>query len=149
MTNLFDLEENQAIRARIERLTADAKASWGKMDPAQAVAHCVVPLELALGMRKQKRSLVGYLFGKLAKKKFTGPLPFDRNLPTDASFRVRDRRDLAAEKPRLLTAVERFQTLGPAGITRDPHPFFGPMTPQEWSALQWKHLDHHLRQFGK
>lgn len=148
MSDLFDPKENQAICARIERLTSDAKASWGKMDPAQALAHCVAPLELAIGMRKQKRSLVGYLFGKLAKKKFIGPLPFDRNLPTDASFRIRDRRDLATEKPRLLAAVERFLALGRAGITRDPHPFFGPMTPQEWSTLQWKHIDHHLRQFG-
>ena len=33
-------------------------------------------------------------------------------------------------------------------VTQDPHPFFGRMTGEEWDRLLWKHLDHHLRQFG-
>ena len=28
------------------------------------------------------------------------------------------------------------------------HPFFGPLTNGEWNALQWKHIKHHLKQFG-
>jgi hypothetical protein len=28
------------------------------------------------------------------------------------------------------------------------HPFFGPMTAEEWGIISYKHLDHHLKQFG-
>jgi len=37
---------------------------------------------------------------------------------------------------------------GPAGCTKHPHSFFGKLTPEEWAILSYKHLDHHLRQFG-
>ena len=29
-----------------------------------------------------------------------------------------------------------------------PHPFFGKLNRQEWARLIYKHLDHHLNQFG-
>ena len=44
--------------------------------------------------------------------------------------------------------VDRFGVAGPSGLTSLPHPFFGPLSSEEWQALQWRHLDHHLRQFG-
>jgi hypothetical protein len=28
------------------------------------------------------------------------------------------------------------------------HPMFGKMTADQWGRSMWKHLDHHLRQFG-
>jgi hypothetical protein len=56
--------------------------------------------------------------------------------------------DLCAEQKRLSGLVDRFATAGPAGCTRHPHSFFGRLTPEEWATLMYKHLDHHLRQFG-
>jgi LPS sulfotransferase NodH len=61
---------------------------------------------------------------------------------------VTDERDLEAERRRLLDLVERFAAAGPAGCTTHPHSFFGRLTPREWAVLMYKHLDHHLRQFG-
>ncbi len=52
------------------------------------------------------------------------------------------------EQHRLSALIDRFAAAGPAGCTTHPHTFFGPLTPQEWAALMYKHLDHHLRQFG-
>jgi hypothetical protein len=43
--------------------------------------------------------------------------------------------------------VRTFQQRGPTALAPE-HPFFGPLTATEWDRLQWKHLDHHLRQFG-
>lgn len=48
--------------------------------------------------------------------------------------------DLAA----CVALVERIGT----GAARAVHPAFGPLSPQEWARLGWKHLDHHLVQFG-
>ncbi len=44
--------------------------------------------------------------------------------------------------------IDKFAAGGAAGCTKNPHSFFGKMTPEEWAILMYKHLDHHLRQFG-
>jgi hypothetical protein len=48
----------------------------------------------------------------------------------------------------LYGVIDRFVAAGPKGCTTHPHSFFGPLTPQEWAILMYKHVDHHLRQFG-
>jgi hypothetical protein len=88
------------------------------------------------------------LFGKLAKKSVVGEKPFKRNLPTAPSFIVKGEKNFEEEKAKLLELVNTFASGGEKGLTKDPHPFFGAMTPREWDTSQWKHLDHHLRQFG-
>jgi hypothetical protein len=118
------------------------------MDVAQMLAHCQVPLRVACGEVKLKRGLVGLLFGKLAKKKLLGPSGFKPGLPTDKSFLVRVARAFARERDALIALIRRHSEAGPAGLTKEQHPFFGPMSTEEWEALMWKHLDHHLRQFG-
>jgi hypothetical protein len=88
------------------------------------------------------------LFGKMAKKSLMGDKPTQRNLPTDKAFIVRDARDVTLEREKLAALLERLGAGGEGALTKAPHPFFGVMTPHEWDVLMWKHLDHHLRQFG-
>lgn len=145
---LFDASHKSEMLARIARLRADSPAKWGKMNCAQAMAHCQMPLRAATGEVVSKRGLIGILFGGIAKKSLTGPKDFKPNLPTDPKFVVRDARDFEREREQLIVLIERFASRGPDGLTRDPHPFFGKMTTAEWEALMWKHLDHHVRQFG-
>ena len=57
-------------------------------------------------------------------------------------------KDFVREKDVLLSYVDRFITVGPEIITNKTHPFFGELSLEEWGRLQWKHLDHHLRQFS-
>jgi len=56
--------------------------------------------------------------------------------------------DMGHPLVRLAGLIDRFAAGGPAGCTQHPHSFFGPLTPDEWAILMYKHLDHHLRQFG-
>lgn len=112
------------------------------------LAHCRQPLRVALGDLELKRSLIGVLFGRMAKKKLLDPAPWKAGMPTAPEFKVADERDFATEKAALLALVQRFGEGGPHAITRRPHPFFGPLTTDEWQTLQWRHVDHHLRQFG-
>jgi hypothetical protein len=146
--DIFDRAQAGELVRRIEGLRPDAPRQWGKMDAAQMLRHCQVGLELALGDMTLKRAFLGLLFGRIAKRQLFAPKPFGRNLPTAPEFRVREPRDFAREQARLLALVRRLAQGGPAALTRAPHPFFGTLTSAEWSALQWKHLDHHLRQFG-
>lgn len=149
MKSLFNTSDNIEMISRINRLTVDSKAEWGKMSVGQMLTHAQRPLKVAFSELKLKRTLVGILFGNMAKKKLArGEEPFSKNLPTDKNFVVTDQRNVDDEKKNLIALVQKFVHVGPGGITKEPHPFFGFMTTQEWDTLMWKHLDHHLRQFG-
>ncbi len=101
-----------------------------------------------MGEHKLKRNLLGLLFGRLAKKALVGDKPYSRNLPTSPSFVVKDNKIFEEEKSKLIGIIQRFSGGGPEVLIKTPHPFFGPLTVEEWDKCQWKHLDHHLQQFG-
>ena len=148
MNSLLDSSESARFTERLRAVQPDSPAVWGKMDAAQMLAHCRTPLQLATGEVKLKRSLLGRLLGGLVKGKVVGPEPFKHDLPTDPRFRVADPRQFAEEHAAVLALVSKFSEAGLEGVTREPHPFFGSMSPAQWDTLMWKHLDHHLRQFG-
>jgi hypothetical protein len=118
------------------------------MTVAQMLAHCSGWMEMALGLKTSPRSLIGRMFGRVAKSNVLNEEPIRRNMPTDKSLMVSDERDFELERLQLLEWTDRFATGGPEKCTAHPHPFFGKMTPTEWATMAYKHLDHHLRQFG-
>lgn len=149
MKNLYEPATAKEVKDRIARLGPASQRQWGKMTAAQAMAHCSVAMEWAVGDIRPPRMFIGRIFGSLAKSKMLkDEAPMGRNAPTAKSLVVADDRDLATERQRLTALVDRFAAAGPTGCTTHPHSFFGPLTPNEWSALMYKHLDHHLRQFG-
>lgn len=149
MKNLYDAVCVSEVQGRLAALRPDSARAWGTMTPAQAVAHCVVGLESATGDREIKRVFIGRVLGRLIKPLALGDdKPMKRNSPTAKEFIISDERDFNAERARLSGLIDRFAKGGPAGCTTRPHAFFGPMTPEEWAVLMYKHLDHHLRQFG-
>ena len=150
MVHLFDSARVEEIRVRVRSLSADRAARWGRMNVAQATAHCVAGLELALGERTSQRSALGRVIGGVVRRlALRDDRPMIHNAPTGPGLAMHtSERDLETERGRLLAALDRFVAAGPGGLTREPHFFFGPMTPEEWAVLQYKHLDHHLRQFG-
>jgi hypothetical protein len=148
MHHLHDPARVTEVKDRLATLRADSPRQWGKMTPPQAVAHLAIGLEGALGDVKLPRMFVGRLFGRLAKRQALGnDEPIMRNAPTAPGLIVSDARDFERERARLLQLIDRF-AVGPSACTSFPHPFFGPLTPAEWAVLEYKHLDHHLRQFG-
>jgi Protein of unknown function (DUF1569) len=149
MKNLFEAARVEEVKERIARLRPESERQWGKMNAAQAVAHCSAGLELALGDRIPPRSLLGRIIGRIVKPKLLGnDEPMRQNAPTVKGLVVQDKRDLGTERERLCGLIDRFAAAGPEGCTTHPHSFFGRLTPEEWATLMYKHLDHHLRQFG-
>lgn len=149
MKSLFNKAENQEIINRINSLRADSQAKWGKMNVAQMLTHCQQPLRVVFGELKLKRGILSILFGNYFKKQMvTDERPFTRNLPTDKTFIITDKKELEEEKKKLIDLVKKFEQVGPEGLPKELHPFFGKLTSGEWDILQWKHLDHHLNQFG-
>jgi hypothetical protein len=149
MKNLFEVARTEEIKKRLVQLRPDSERQWGKMNAAQAVAHCSRGLELALGDRMPPRMLLGRIIGQMVKPKVMGnDEPLRRNSPTVKGLVIQDERDLVMERERLRGLIDRFAAAGPKGCTTHPHSFFGRLSPEEWAILMYKHLDHHLRQFG-
>jgi hypothetical protein len=147
--NLFEAARANEVKERTAQLKPDSERLWGKMYPAQALAHCSLGMEWAVGDRIPPRMLIGRILGRIIKPMvFRNDEPMRRNSPTAKDLVVHDERDLGTEQVRLCGLIDRFAAAGPEGCTRHPHSFFGRLTPQEWATLMYKHLDHHLRQFG-
>jgi hypothetical protein len=148
MKNLFEAGTVEEVKERMAQLKPDSERLWGKMNPAQALAHCSAAMEMAVGKRTPPRILIGRLLGRFAKKSMiVNEKPMPRNAGTDRSLVVCDERDFVVERQRLREFIDRFAAGGPGACTKHPHFFFVPLTPEEWAALMYQHLDHHLRQF--
>jgi hypothetical protein len=147
MKDLFEPNTAAEILSRLQKLQANTPPQWGKMNASQMMAHCQRPIEVFFGEKKLKQSLIGILFGRMAKKKLFADKPWSKGLPTAPEFLVKDEREFQKEKTRLTDLINRMITEGPNTIP-PVHPFFGKMSLQEWSILGYKHLDHHFRQFG-
>lgn len=149
MNNLYEADRVEEIKKRVANLTPASQRQWGTMDAPQALAHCSAAMEMATGDNLLPRMLIGRLIGRVVKTKALGNSePLRRNTPTAKALVISDNRDLAREQQRLCALIDKFAKAGPQGCTNHPHTFFGPLTPVEWAALMYKHLDHHLRQFG-
>jgi hypothetical protein len=148
MKNLFQPDAVDEVIERIDKLQPTNSRQWGKMDVAQMMAHCSAALDLASGRLMRPRALLGRLIGPFVRPVFSNEKPFPRNSPTDEKLVFSDARDFHREQEQLKVRIRQFHQGGEAQCTKHPHPFFGALTPHEWSTGMYKHLDHHLRQFG-
>jgi hypothetical protein len=148
MKNLFEAEATDEVIARVDKLQPATQRQWGKMDVAQMMAHCSAALDMASGRLDLPRMFIGRLIGPFVKPIYTNDKPFSKSSPTDPKLVVSDRRDFAREQEQLKLKVRQFHEGGEQRCTQRPHPFFGALTPEQWSRGMYKHLDHHLRQFG-
>ena len=150
MTSLFDAAMANQVKARLGQLGPQSERLCGRMTVAQMLAHCAKSMQWAVGeVVPEKGPLPARVMGRLVKPMvLRGDDVMRKHSPTIKSLIVADERDFGKERERLSGLIDRFAAGGAAGCTRNPHSFFGKMTPEEWAILMYKHLDHHLRQFG-
>ena len=152
MKNLFDPALALEIKNRIMQLRPESERQWGRLVPANALAHCTRGLQMATGeINPQRASFLGNVIGRLIKPLvLNDDKPMRRNSPSAPELFLADLDpcDFEHERAQLIAAVDDFASRGAACCSRYPHPFFGPLTPEQWAILQYKHLDHHLNQFG-
>jgi hypothetical protein len=148
MKSIFNTDNNAELISRINQLTADSRAQWGQMNVAQMMAHCTIAMNMAFGNSKNYRHWVGFFFGDFAKNRNLKGNQLDRNIPAYIKMRIMDDRNFEEEKTKLIAVIQDILIKGEAGLVKYPHPYFRTFKPGEWSQLNWKHLDHHLRQFG-
>ena len=149
MNSIFNDQDKNELLKRIEKLSPASPAVWGKMNVSQMLTHCVEGIKLPTGEIKSRRVPFPInILGKLLKSKILEGGDLRKNSPTAPELKISDTKDFEKEKVRLIAAVNELYARGEAGIKQEVHPFFGKMTQKEWGILNYKHLDHHLRQFG-
>jgi hypothetical protein len=148
MKSLFDAAVYNEIETRIAQLAPQSPAQWGKMQVAQMLAHCKEAFKVPLSDTPLPRMFMGRIVGWMFKAQLFGEKPFKKGLPTSPAFIIKDERSLETEKQQLNQLITQFHKTGPDHIGRFPHPFFGKLSKEEWGKGMYKHLDHHLQQFG-
>ncbi|MDD5361916.1 MAG: DUF1569 domain-containing protein [Ignavibacteria bacterium] len=149
MKNLLQSNDIQEILERIKKLTKDKKPLWGTMNSAQMLGHCSVGLKVSLGKIKPTSNIFMLTMGKILKNKILNADEFRKNTPTAKEYIMPADIDFDSAKSQLLEMVNYFASDNVENeISSQKHPFLGKLTPEEWGNLMYKHLDHHLRQFG-
>ncbi|QNJ98018.1 DUF1569 domain-containing protein [Constantimarinum furrinae] len=146
MKSLLEPEAHSEIKKRLQNLSENTERKWGKMTAAQMAKHCQGPLEIMLG--HDNFDLKPNWFAKVF---FKGAMYSDKlwrkNLPTIPRFKITEEHDLTTEKTKLESLLDELGTqLNKEGW--GTHPAFGKFTDEQWGKMQYKHLDHHFRQFG-
>ncbi len=145
---LYDQAVYQQIRNRIDQLTSETKPQWGKMGAAQMLAHCSEILEVANGKPLKNTPLLARVFKGMIRKMVVSEKPYPKSTQTHPQYKQKDPKNFENEKLRLLAALERFKEMEGEEAKKVIHPLFGTMSPEEKGWSSYKHLDHHLTQFG-
>ncbi len=149
MKNIFDKAVTDELIARIEKLTPESQPLWGKMSVSQMLAHCSVTYEFIFEDKHPKPgALKRWMLKTFVKKIVTGDKPYKKNSPTAPEFKVSDQKEFELEKQRLIAFMKKTQEMGEKEFENRESRSFGILSLQEWNSMFYKHLDHHLTQFG-
>jgi len=149
MKNVFDLNDSQELISRINGLNPETSNRWGKMNVSQMLAHCNVAYDMTYTDKYPRPTgFKKFMIKLFAKNIVVGPKPYKRNIRTAPEFLITSERDFEKEKKIMIENIEKTQKLGATHFEGKESHAFGPLTEKEWNILFYKHLDHHLQQFG-
>lgn len=149
MKNIFDPSVTDELISRINQLRPETTPNWGKMSVDQMLAHCIVAYDMAFTDKYPKpNAVLRFLLKSFVKNGVVNEKPYPKNSRTAPAFIIADKRDFEKEKASLIAYLKKTCDLGAAHFEGKESLSFGPMTSGEWNNLFYKHLDHHLSQFG-
>ena len=149
MKNIFTKEVTAEVVARIDRLTSEVQPIWGKMSVAQMLAHCCVTYEMVYTDKHPRpNAFTRFMMKTLIKNIVTSEKPYVKNGRTAKQFVISDDKNFETEKKRLIDFITKTQQLGEQEFEGKESHSFGKLTTQEWNNMFYKHLNHHLTQFG-
>ena len=146
MTSMWQDEARAELQERVSRLSPDRKGQWGRMSAPQMVCHLAESLKMALGDLPVASKKIPIRYPPL--KQFIVYLaPFPKNVPTAPELLARSPREWSADVADLQSLLNRFAARA-ADSAWPEHPAFGKLSGRAWGVLVYRHMDHHLRQFG-
>lgn len=133
---------------RLGHLRVDSARRWGRMTPHQAVCHLSDAMRVTLGDTVPEPHRTGALRRVIAAVAFTLPLRWPHGIRT---ARELDQErggtrpvDFERDRAQLATLLRRVASID----APTDHPYWGPMSRAMTGRYTWRHMDHHLRQFG-
>ena len=145
MPTLLNRTDREAIVQRLRQLQPSAQPRWGTLTAPRMVCHLADQLRVGLGDLAvnrvdtfPRRTLLKWLVV------YTPLRPPPGKIQTAPEMLMAGPTIWAKD----LAAVEQLIGRMATTPTTATHPYFGPLTHAGWGRLAWKHLDHHLRQFG-
>ncbi len=144
---------NEKCRAeligRLNTLSLESNPVWGRMSVDQMLSHLVqsgeLPFESSVSDRSSllSRNVIKYFVLYLL------PIPKEVKTSADMDQQQDGRKPMGFEvdKANVIESIIKLGTLS-ADHECFHHPFFGTMSAKEWALIGYKHIDHHLRQFG-
>lgn len=150
LPNIFEKSVSEEIISRINKLTPKTQHLRGKMTVDQMLAHCNVTYEYIYEPTKYKQPnfLIKLMLRYIAKWYVTSEKPYKKSNPTGKDFIITDKKDFEFEKKRLIDFIDKTQKLGEKHFDWLESHSFGKLTANERNNMFYKHLDHHLKQFG-
>ena len=149
MNNVFDKQTIEKIIERIEKLNSESKPNWGKMNAPKMLAHCSAIYDTILDESAPRaKGIKKWLMKKFVKPIVVGPKPYPKNGRTAPEFIINNEREFEKEKTKLIAHIINTQQQGAAHFKELETPNFGHLDESEWNTLFYKHIDHHLNQFG-
>ena len=149
MKNIFQAAVTSEVIERINRLNPSTPQQWGKMNVSQMLAHCSVSYEMVYENKHPKpNALMKLMLKAFVKNVVVSEKPYKRNSHTAPSFIITDEKEFEKEKNRLILYLQQTQELGESHFDGKESLSFGKLTKGEWNNMFYKHLDHHLNQFG-
>lgn len=150
MASIFDDRARGNLVARLDALTPEHQAKWGRLSAHGAVCHLNDSFLGCMGEREHRQAITFLARTLLRVVAFHMPIkwpPGAKTLPEfDQERGGTPPEEFAGDVARLRDTVERFAATKGDGLV--PHPFFGRLTALEWGRWGYRHMDHHLRQFG-
>jgi hypothetical protein len=149
LPNIFSQTICDEMISRINKLEADTPAKWGKMTAPQMLAHCNVTYEMVYEDKHPKPNFImRFILKSFVKNMVVSEKPYKRNLQTAPAFLITDSRDFDVEQKRLIEYLNKTRQLGAESFDNKASHSFGKLSIEEWNNMFYKHLDHHLTQFG-
>jgi hypothetical protein len=149
LPNIFNANTVQDLSTRINQLQPTTAAQWGKMNVASMLAHCNVQYEMLFtDKHPPAKGLMKWILKTFVKKTVVNEVPYKKSTGTAPAFIIKDERNFEIEKTRLLEHLTKVQSLGEKHFDGKMSNSFGVLTASEWNNLMYKHLNHHLMQFG-
>lgn len=149
MKDIFDKTVSEETINRINSLKPNSERKWGKTTVDKMLAHCNVTYELVYNDKIPKpKGFKKWMLKTFVKNIVVSENPYKKNGRTAPEFLVTNEKDFKKEKDRLNSYILKTQELGSDYFDNKESHSFGNLTKTEWNNMFYKHLDHHLNQFG-
>jgi Protein of unknown function (DUF1569) len=148
MSTLADPSVRAACRDRIRQLDPNSTQKWGRMTARQMVCH--LNDSFRVGMGEKYASPASNLLQRTLIKwvALRAPLKWPPGVPTRPEIEQgrggTPPAEWESDRAQLLGLMDAFADSQTFGV----HPVFRKMSRRDWLTWGYRHVDHHLRQFG-